>query len=567
MPGEDDVQEGVPPASTRAPQPAAAAEAPQPAVEPPSCRTKGNGSFEVCFSTPGPLGLDFGLAELDGGMIGLQVKDIAPDSPASHVAALRPGMILEMIDEFRIRASTPQQLDIMASSAMTARRPIVLTFGPPAVEEDSAGELVATFSESGSLGLDFALAQNRDMTYGMVVRGVAEGSQAASIEGLRAGLVLHSISNGSVEMRAWSPQELDAICSAAMGGRRPITLRFLAPEEAQEAAEEDVVVTFSEEQTGSLGLDFKLEMRADGKVGIGVSGIKPDSHASQADGLRPGLVLESVGGTAICAETPAELGSVMESAMTDARPVELRFSAPQPSPTFKEVDATFTEADTGPLGLDFELTSLPDGSFAMSVAGIAPGSHASRVAGLESGMLLQSISQGDVLLRESQSLLKKPRAAALTVLCGAGAVTPHELNAVVDAAMNLRRPLCLRFKGLDGADMASMEVSRCCALLPQVGSPKWSGLLSRVKDMDAEKEADLKTALRETNASLLSLESSLVQSMSESYKETSTAATRCPVDTVGGLDTELLNWLSLVDLAASAGIKVNLHAQARALRC
>ena len=75
--------------------------------------------------------------------------------------------------------------------------------------------------------------------------------------------------------------------------------------------------------------------------------------------------------------------------------------------------------------------------------------------------------------------------------------------------------------------------------------------------MDAEKEADLKTALRETNASLLSLESSLVQSMSESYKETSTAATRCPVDTVGGLDTELLNWLSLVDLAASAGIKVN----------
>ena len=136
-------------------------------------------------------------------------------------------------------------------------------------------------------------------------------------------------------------------------------------------------------------------------------------------------------------------------------------------------------------------------------------------------MLLQSISQGDVLLRESRSLLKKPRAAALTVVCGAGAVTPHELNAVVDAAMNLRRQLCLRVKGLDGADMASMEVSPCCALLPQVASPKWSGLLSRVKDMDAEKEADLKTALRETNASLLSLESSLVQSMSESYKELS----------------------------------------------
>jgi hypothetical protein len=441
----------------------------------------------------------------------------------------------------------------MANAAMTARRPITLCFRPAAPPEDNTRDLVATFAKPGPLGLHFGLHQNPDFTYGMQVRGVEDNSPAGEVIGLRPGLTLKSISNGNVAIRAWTPQELDAICSAAMGAARPITLHFL--EEAR-AESKDLVVTFGEEQTGSLGLDFGLSVLPGGMVGIAVAGIKPDSHASTVDGLRETMVLKSAGGVEICAETPAQLGEVMETAMSDKRPIELVFAEPAPPVQYNEVEATFTEADTGPLGFDFQLAQLPDGSCGLAVAGIAAYSHASMFPHVKVGMLLSSVSQGDILLR---------------------AGSPYELNAVMDAAMNQRRPLSLRFGGLDGVDLASIEVTETASLLPQVGSPKWAALLSRVKEIrateasaleeapgaDGEGEAEkrpgaeaLKAALQASINSLSSLETDLTGAMADLYTMSSTAVANTNAGTVGGLDAELAQWMSLVSLAEAAGIKV-----------
>lgn len=430
----------------------------------------------------------------------------------------------------------------MASAAMTARRPITLVFHAAATPQDSTRDLVATFDKPGPLGLNFGLHQNPDYTYGMMVCGVEENSAAADIVGLRPGLSLKSISNGNVAIRAGSPQELDAICSAAMGAARPITLHFLQESFAEV---KEIVATFSEEQTGPLGLDFGLAMLPGGMVGISVAGIKPDSHASTVDGLRENLVLKSVGGIEICAETPAQLSEVMETAMSDARPVDLVFAEQTPAVTYNEVEATFTEKDTGPLGFDFQLAQLPDGTVGLSVAGIAAYSHASMFPEIKVGMLLSTVSQGDILLR---------------------AGSPYELNAVMDAAMNQRRPLSLRFGGLDGVDLASIEVAEMSAMLPQVGSPKWAGVLSRIKEISSAPEGaeegkegqELKSVLQESIDSLASLETTLTGAMGQIYTASSNvlAASAVMAGTVGGLDAELSQWMSLVSLAEAAGIKV-----------
>lgn len=428
----------------------------------------------------------------------------------------------------------------MASAAMTARRPVTLCFKPTSLPQDNTRDLVATFDKPGPLGLHFALHQNPDFTYGMAVRGVEDGSPAAAITGLRAGLTLKSISNGNVEIRARSPQELDAICAAAMGAARPITLHFLE-EEAVEVKE--IVATFTEEQTGPLGLDFGLAMLSGGMVGISVAGIKPDSHASTVEGLQVNMVLKSVGGIEICAATPAQLGEVMETAMSDARPVDLVFAEPTPAVKYNQVEATFTEADSGPLGFDFQLTQMPDGTYALAVAGIQAYSHASMFPQIKVGMLLSTVSQGDILLR---------------------ARSPYELNAVMDAAMNQRRPLSLRFGGLDGVDLASIEVTQMASLLPQVGSPKWAAVLSRIKDISSAERADaakggeeLNSTLQQSIDALTSLESSLTWAMAGMYSATSEALAGAAMSgTVGGLDAELAQWMSLVSLAEAAGIKV-----------
>ena len=62
-----------------------------------------DGSIAWTCVDSGPLGLDFGLTELDEGMIGLQVKQVAEGSMASLVSGLKPGMVLQQIDEFHIR--------------------------------------------------------------------------------------------------------------------------------------------------------------------------------------------------------------------------------------------------------------------------------------------------------------------------------------------------------------------------------------------------------------------------------------------------------------------------------
>ena len=428
----------------------------------------------------------------------------------------------------------------MASAAMTGRRPITLCFRPSAAPRDDTRDLVATFDKPGPLGLNFALNQNPDFSYGMILRGVEDGSPAAEVVGLRPGLSLKSLSNGDVAIRANSPEELDAICSAAMGAARPITLRFL--EEAAVEAKE-LVATFSEEQTGPLGLDFGLAMLPGGMVGISVAGIRPDSHASTVEGIRQNLVLKSVGGIDICAETPAQLSEVMGSAMTDARPIDLVFVEQTPAVQYNEVEATFTETDTGPLGVDFQLAQLPDGAFGLAVAGVAAYSHASRFPQIKQGMLLSTISQGDILLR---------------------AGSPYRLNAVMDAAMSQRRPMSLRFGGLDGVDLASIEVTQTASLLPQVGSPKWAKVLSRIKEICSAEGAeagkgseDLKSILQQSIDSLTSLEASLVGAMANVYSASSNAITGAStLGTVGGLDAELSQWMSLVSLAEVAGISV-----------
>lgn len=86
------MNEGVPPPSHRA-------SAPQPPVV---VSTPGGAIAWTCIEA-GPLGLDFGLAELDEGMIGLEVKGVMAASMASLVPGLKPGMVLQRIDEFHIR--------------------------------------------------------------------------------------------------------------------------------------------------------------------------------------------------------------------------------------------------------------------------------------------------------------------------------------------------------------------------------------------------------------------------------------------------------------------------------
>ncbi len=83
------MNEGVPPPSQRVPPPVVVAGP--------------DGSIAWACVEPGPLGLDFGLTELDEGMIGLEVKQVAPGSIASMISAIRPGMVLQRIDEFHIR--------------------------------------------------------------------------------------------------------------------------------------------------------------------------------------------------------------------------------------------------------------------------------------------------------------------------------------------------------------------------------------------------------------------------------------------------------------------------------
>ena len=88
------MNEGVPPPSSRA--------SPLMVVHSP------DGTIAWTCIEAGPLGLDFGLAELDEGMIGLEVKAVAPSSMASLVPGLRPTMILQQIDEFHIREPDSQ---------------------------------------------------------------------------------------------------------------------------------------------------------------------------------------------------------------------------------------------------------------------------------------------------------------------------------------------------------------------------------------------------------------------------------------------------------------------------
>ena len=84
------MNEGVPPPSQRTSAPMVVAGA--------------GGAIAWTCLEPGPLGLDFGLTELDEGMIGLEVKGVAAASNASSVPGLRVGMVLQQIDEFHIRA-------------------------------------------------------------------------------------------------------------------------------------------------------------------------------------------------------------------------------------------------------------------------------------------------------------------------------------------------------------------------------------------------------------------------------------------------------------------------------
>eukprot|EP01043_Picozoa_sp_COSAG02_P050331 COSAG02_NODE_5162_length_4580_cov_4.024994_3_plen_85_part_00 len=83
------MNEGVPPPSQR--------------VTPPMVVAGPDGSIAWTCVEPGPLGLDFGLTELDEGMIGLEVKQVAAGSMASLVSAIKQGMVLQRIDEFHIR--------------------------------------------------------------------------------------------------------------------------------------------------------------------------------------------------------------------------------------------------------------------------------------------------------------------------------------------------------------------------------------------------------------------------------------------------------------------------------
>lgn len=66
-------------------------------------QTGADGAIAWTCVEAGPLGLDFGLTELDEGMIGLEVKGIAQGSMAACVKGLKMGMVLQQIDEFRIR--------------------------------------------------------------------------------------------------------------------------------------------------------------------------------------------------------------------------------------------------------------------------------------------------------------------------------------------------------------------------------------------------------------------------------------------------------------------------------
>lgn len=84
------MNEGVPPPSQRAAAPIV-----EKAVD---------GTLAWTVVENGALGLDFGLTELDEGMIGLEVKRVVPDGMAALVPGLKAGMVLQQIDEFHIRA-------------------------------------------------------------------------------------------------------------------------------------------------------------------------------------------------------------------------------------------------------------------------------------------------------------------------------------------------------------------------------------------------------------------------------------------------------------------------------
>lgn len=89
------MNEGVPPPSARA------------AAAPPQVVRAPDGSLAWVVSDAGPIGISFGLIELDEGKIGLEVNGVAAGSQASIVPGLAAGMVLQQIDEFHIRACRP----------------------------------------------------------------------------------------------------------------------------------------------------------------------------------------------------------------------------------------------------------------------------------------------------------------------------------------------------------------------------------------------------------------------------------------------------------------------------
>ena len=119
--------------------------------------------------------------------------------------------------------------------------------------------------------------------------------------------------------------------SGGDGYRFQLEIDPSAARAAEPSSQELTTVTFSAEQTGSLGMDLSLERSASavgGGMALKIRGMVPRSHAEDSGQLQAGMVLVRAGDVLLTAPTQDELTQLVVKELAK-RPVTVTFAPPE----------------------------------------------------------------------------------------------------------------------------------------------------------------------------------------------------------------------------------------------
>ena len=153
---------------------------------------------------------------------------------------------------------------------------------PPPRPSQTASDIIVTFTQQGSVGLDL----REDPGPSVSIETVKAGTQAMQHAALKAGLKVTMIAGQDTRGKS-----LDDVFDLIIGHpERPLEFRFEGDGGSEPPAAPEIIVTFT--QQGSVGLD----LREDPGPSVSIETVKAGTQATQHPALKAGLKVTMIAG-------------------------------------------------------------------------------------------------------------------------------------------------------------------------------------------------------------------------------------------------------------------------------